>query len=599
MPNIRTYDHPTVTYNGFSFSGRWDKSDTYAYPPKFQLTGDIVYDDAGRNSIYTRYTLTVMCVIFTEAESLPGEELGADLEDIHDRLSDPHQELFVNGIGLPFESDIKTSAWGVQPKRIIVDPIAGLKAANLVWTVEFCLPTGINLQKNMGAAETQYYALNWASSWEIDESGLTTRTVNGYYQIAGRVLPKKDGTPANIKPEAIADQFRESIEIEIPLGFRRLSQSWRESLDKSRLNFTIVDRQFDFIAFPVQCTNARGDFTVNMQMPAGVTGMATLSMELEVVPGIHRSIAVIHFLRAAFDRQQMMLKALNTSERYVGKKVTVIPQFSQTRVGLFDRRVRYQMTWLITGCVSDLMYSRELYDPIKFQQADTPSSGGMTAATHQYWLSSLGKVTHQRGVAGLTSPKDNDRIVNIADGINQHKIVPGYTGVKFIPGTGTKFKCPDLDEEASWLAYDVSFEFVQETGYTIRNYLTPLEPKSVPKEDPNKSGTKLPTEATTVVDADYKKFVESNESGYFMILKFKGMRAQHAPTVPWPENADKMKLVWKTEKGPDTVGNVGCWPLKVLIATQVWWSPEPFEDMGESGKTGFCDNVSTLKKLSD
>ncbi len=598
MPNIRKIDSPTVEYNGFSFSGSYG-GETDVYPPQFKLSSDFIYDDAGRNTVYTKYTLTVTSVVFTENEVTPGTALGDDLKEILDLLATPHKRLNIHGMGLPFESVIESVAWGVQPKQVTYDPIAGLKAVYLTFVVEFCMATqaGTSLsgQKNRGV----FYALNWATTWSIDESGLTTRTVSGYYQIAGKVESTGDASSGKIVPVAISDEFRDNLEIPVPVGFRRLSQNWQENLAKDRLMFNIVDKQWDFMAFPVFCTNAKGKFAVSVEMPGAASGSARLSMTLEIVPGVHRSVAVRHFLRAAFDRQQAMLGNLKQSKRTVAG--TVIPKFAQSEVGIFDRVVTYTMDWVVVGCLMDVIYGKEMYDAIRFAQYDTPPQGGTSDQVHNTYKTSLGMTWDSRGHAGLTSPKPNDRVINAQDGKTSHEIVAGRRTMSPGFATTAPFTCPSLPPEQSWIAYDVSYEFRQETPLKFRSYMSSVIEHLVENNPVNYFGKVYPTTGYKRSDDDLKRYFEPAETGYYMIMYFKGLRAEHAPSIPMPKDAIKRKIhqVWRSDVGPTTVGNAGCHALRMTVSTAVFWSPNPFKEQGESARTGFCDNRPAVKSLAD
>jgi len=614
MSNPSQVSQPTIVYNGVNFSqlipgsdeNAWDGA--YTTPPTYQLQGDFVYDDAGRTITHTKYVLTVESVAYTEDTDVdtPGDTFGQQLVKLTQKLSTPHKDLQINGIGLQFKDNksVRDVLWGVKPLGVKVTPIAGMCAAFVTWGVEFNMITAIDQEKYGKDNNSIFFALNYHSSWEIDEHGLTTRTINGYYQVKGSV-----NKSSNRLSNVISDELREKLTFDIPIGFRRIRMNFSENLSKERMAFSFVDRQFDWNCFPVQCTGATGNFTVNAKMPGAQTGTATLTCTYEVAPGYNRGIAALHFLRAAFDRQKVMEKALRNPGKSMSDSVagTIIPASNTVVVGQFNRVISYSLTWTLAGCLTELMYGGDIFTPVKYQ-ASQPSDGGyVEKGTWAAWQKStpqrMGNGESNRGVAGLSTHKPSDVIADATDKLRAWNV--GY-GMKVTSGTSvtpTSILCPDIPPEYSYLTYDVDFEVRALGNVDYRTYAAPLE--SV--YDSFTSGittitNAIPGKSYKISDSDYMPFAEHGETHYFLIMKFKSMRAQYKPKIPKPKNGNGIKwdgnleefIAWRSVK-TKAVGTAGCHAVFMTIATYVFRSKYPILKTGEGGITTFCRSAKDSK----
>ncbi len=572
-------DQPSIEYNGYSFFQVVPESDegsndgTYTTPPRYDLQGTIIYDDAGRTPIYTRYVLTVESIAYTEDNaSQAGQNLGDAMADLSELLTAPHKELNIHSIGLPITNatGVADVLWGVKPLGIKFTPVAGQAAAFLTWAVEFNIVTAVDQQ--IGKTNNRiFYALNFSNTWDIDEHGLTTRTVTGYYQVRGKVT-----TAGKRFAKEVADNLRDKLQIPIPVGFRRINQTWSENLSRERMNFSVSDRQFEWNTFPVYCTKADGTFTIFAKLPGAATGGAELEVTYELAPGINKSIAAIHFLRAAFDRQKVLEKGLRTG--IAAGPGAVIPQMNTVTIGQFDRKVSYSLSWKITGCITDLMYGNEIFQPVKYGASTPDPTGYITKADWKKWSNSVwqfgGTVTN-RGVAQLEGYSDDGELIDPTSQKTAVSIGYGIVTTKKLTKLKKKFMCPDVPPAYSYLTYDCNFQVITRNNVTMRKYMTPLNYIQKTAEQALVSSPDgIPDLTYTPADKGYRQYAEYSEGSYFLVMKFKSMRVQYKPAIPEPKNTKGLKFEgdiellkkYSTAK-TEIIGSAGCHPVYLTLAT--------------------------------
>ncbi|MEX2176189.1 MAG: hypothetical protein WD872_17640 [Pirellulaceae bacterium] len=212
----------TLSYNGYTFDGASQVS----------VHVEFVNDDAGRTVIYHKHTITVRFMV-NDTNGTDG-----DMQNIRARLSKQGQALRFLGHGFGDDLSVNYSGsglrdvkWGPKPKILHWEPVGSDNTCEVIWEVETCVPvcntSGVH-------RTTGIMALNYSVSFRI-ERGLTTRVIDGYLEIAQTRLLAS--TPD------CADMYRHYINPFLPLEFERVDSDWRVSLDKSRLEFSITDRQ--------------------------------------------------------------------------------------------------------------------------------------------------------------------------------------------------------------------------------------------------------------------------------------------------------------------------------------------------------------------
>ncbi len=215
----------TLYYNGVSFAG----ADTVKVSTVFVL------DDAKRTVTHHEITIDVVAIV----AAVPTD---TDLLTIRAALSKAGQELkFLNrGFGTdiwinrPGGSGLRDMKWGPIPEILEWEPIGSANACQIHWRVKTCIPvcdiSGVH-------KTTGVMAFNYEAAFTVNKKGFTTRRVTGYIEIAQtrRVRAVPDS----------ADLYRNLITATAPLGFERDQRDYGTSLDKSRLTFTIVDKEIE------------------------------------------------------------------------------------------------------------------------------------------------------------------------------------------------------------------------------------------------------------------------------------------------------------------------------------------------------------------
>ncbi len=209
-----------LSYNGYTFDGA----------THIEVEVAFVLDDAGRTVIAHRHILTVQAIVNDD------NDLDAELFDIRKKLGESGGDLKFISKGFGDDLNIKATGAkrdvlsGPNPKILSWEPLGDNKACGITWQVEVT----VAVCKKGTPRSLGVMALNYSADYQIDKHGDTTRTLSGYIQIAQQI--------ANKRPANTADRHRAAFSPAGLAGFTR-EQSWSLSLDKSRVDFSIVDTQ--------------------------------------------------------------------------------------------------------------------------------------------------------------------------------------------------------------------------------------------------------------------------------------------------------------------------------------------------------------------
>lgn len=377
----------TLEYNGYAFDGT----------SKISVSVEFVPDDSGRTVVYHRHTIRVLAVVQGDSGTT------AEMLNIRQRLGEQGRELRFTGRGFGDDLIVNAGAgglrdvkWGPCPKVIRWEPIAHFRAGEIEWEIVTCVPicdTGI--QRWVGLM-----GLNYDVSFSIDERGYTTRTINGYIEIAqtrlGRLVPDT------------ADAYLAAYTTPIPSGFRR-SQTRHLSSDKSRLDFSITDTQIPSPnAFPpgvvdIQCRHRTG-----WRKGSGLV-RNVISAEIEVAPNMPNAFALIVFVNIANQR-------LNVARAAVGQAISVMGgQTNATGIVLMDefqidedvfgRRSSFSLGYQVPSSLAQFMFDCGLWQVLPTNWID--------------WHNSIALGQSQRGWAGMLHSANTDSIQDLCAPIQQ------------------------------------------------------------------------------------------------------------------------------------------------------------------------------------
>ena len=172
-----------LKYNGINFDGA----------SRVSVSCEPVRDEAEFTVLYQKYTITVQSVIARTGVTANGAGTDPDLETIRAALSEDGrelifrqkgfgQDLIVNGQG-----PIKDLCMGPKPQVLEWKPIGDYNACEITWSVTTCVPEC----NDRDPRRTGVMAFNYEVTWEINESGDTTRTIAGYLKIVQVRLSNK------------------------------------------------------------------------------------------------------------------------------------------------------------------------------------------------------------------------------------------------------------------------------------------------------------------------------------------------------------------------------------------------------------------------
>lgn len=363
----------TLSYNGFTFAGA----------RKVTVNAEMIQDEAQRTVAYVKHTITV------EATIAPGSGTPTDatLESIRMLLTKQGRELIftnegygtnltVNATGGGGVRDVK---WGPVPQLLSWESVGNGFAVDVVWSVTTCIP------ECTGARYSGIMAQNYEVLYDIDEHGDTTRTISGYIEIAQTWNGSSRTPPDN------ADAYRQRIAPAPPTGFER-KQSWKLSKDKSRLDFTIIDREIPSAnPYPADVTVIEADHTVSWSRgKKGLQYHNTISAKISMRRGISGSQAWLIFGTILNQRRQIA--------ESLGKATILVSL--DAREDIFGRTSSFSARYWFTSSIGQFLNESGLWIPI--------------GTNWNLWKSSLANDSfNNRGHAGLQNLPQNDVIVDL------------------------------------------------------------------------------------------------------------------------------------------------------------------------------------------
>lgn len=372
------------SYNGILFSAL----------TRSHATATPIPDSSGRVTKFIEHKIEIESWLSNNEQGV-----GDDLEDMQMRLTQPSGELkymeagygdlHVNGTSKVTDCD-----WGPKPSILSFKPLGGGNGAFITWAVTTRVPM-CNDARYQGIRE-----LNYTVSWDIDENGVTTRTISGHIEIA---LNRSKGEPRVVKGSA--EQYREKVRPDVPLGFQRMGGGkFTLSEDRTRLEFIFVDKQ---IVRPLPGFATGADVDQEVTQSSGRGGLAffnwdvTLSGTITLPPDRPRSEAWDTFLiilrsrlsKVAFTKGQLEAKVTGTKQ---GEAFLRSIRWSEKIFGWtssFD--VRYQF---IGVTLDEILLASGLWQPI-------------AGTSFAQWKKNLDNTAwNVRGTAGLRH-RDGDEIL--------------------------------------------------------------------------------------------------------------------------------------------------------------------------------------------
>lgn len=489
-------------YNGIRFGG----SGTGILPGEVKLQGTYVYDDAGRAVTYIRYVLEVhnfvagMTVTGLSAEAAHNDRV----DRINTALMVPGKQLKLIGCALGWLQNPKDVMWGPKPLGIQWSQQGDNLAAELIWTCEF----HVACRTPNASGDNNWLAWNYDTVWTIDDEGLTTRTITGYIQIPGVRIAGPGGVGAALTADAVRDRMG----VRVPIGFKRLGQTFHESASKDRLDFSFVDVQLPAEALPAGITRGSGQFSISSNGIGFSKHTATLSMGLTSAPNVPSQTAGLVFWGAVIAKHVAM------AQRF-GSAAKAIPCAYSISHGLWTRETQGSFAWAISTSFNKAVNGAGIWEVV----------GG----NYNTWRASMDALWGVRGMAGLGSFPGEDVIIDLCAAGSQGQTIGGsITG----PGTWSLdtqfvFDCGAIPEAVSWLGHDLRIR--------VKRYAPQTVHRKAVKYTPQSTDVSNPANATSLAAAYFedmqgqKPVTEYHGKPVtYIYLQFKGLKIGKVPQVP-------------------------------------------------------------------
>lgn len=264
------FDLGQVTYNGFLF------------PPALNTSVQCtpVYDDTDRSIMYMMYRIRIEFIIDLDLVGKLGEtgtetsawDTGASKGSIDNqmahlrrKLCQPGRTLRIANLGLGPDLRINDPAvnyvwdvtWGPKPRMISWKPLGMNRAGTVTWECEVGLvecenPAANNKERRIPDALSPHSRPNpngslpwnilqvyYNQSWDISETGSTTKTYDAVVETRGQI------NPTDVRKVLdSADHYRVFFEPALQAGFRR-TRSYKLDEKKTRLEISITDVEYE------------------------------------------------------------------------------------------------------------------------------------------------------------------------------------------------------------------------------------------------------------------------------------------------------------------------------------------------------------------
>jgi len=225
----------TISYNGVTIAGPRVHTRFSCRPQP---------DSANRTNLYNVYRLETDFVLSDDITGLGGGggDAGMNSEMIMALLNQPGGPLEFSGLGYGGLSVNTTSQnvdvlYGPKSQAIAYRPVASNAVMQVHWTCEVAIAQCPSSYSFVGQ-QNRLLDYVWTQDFSINQTGLTTVTTHGHLAIAlNRSSPGATSITYN------ADQQRDAFQFQVPLGFILVSQDYKISEDKSRMDFVGVCKE--------------------------------------------------------------------------------------------------------------------------------------------------------------------------------------------------------------------------------------------------------------------------------------------------------------------------------------------------------------------
>lgn len=492
----------TVTYGTVQFGG--SDAAQKSLPPMYAFRGVHRWDDSGRAIMGVDYTLSVRCIFFEVTEAA----MAANMRAIRSVLATPGLRLRIMGMGTGFgvidlpnavpPGTVFDIGNGPHPGPIECVPIGGHLAWELSWSVSFF----VSECATASTSQLAFLAFNFNTTWRNDFEGLTQRVISGHVLIPQYRNPNAPKTVLHV-----AEETRGAIVVSVPPGFARIENTWRESDDKGRLDFTIVDEQLEGDNLPVGITAGDGSFSFSagdgsIAGSGMASGMATLSMSLKTATNQHKTLAGNLFIIAALTKQVEMMQGMAAAKIAAAAETptrtipdgSAIPVSIRISNGKFarSRQTDCQMTWILTQELNAILAASGIWTPVHTLLSNSGFSLG--AQDYTQWRASMAALWNNRGTSGITSNAGEAVIIDLCDNVSNKTIgVSGSTPSTLTTSSLPSLACPTMPAGGGWIHWDLDIQVHrsdQQTTHRKAAFYLPSVGQLISQADPG-SGLKV------------------------------------------------------------------------------------------------------------
>ncbi len=436
----------TISYNGIDLTGP---------ETEVVINQTVVPDSAGRTEEYVRINIEIRKII-----------TAANIETVINKLSAFGGELklqnygwsnlWINGNSGTSKKDI---AYGPKPTVLSWRPIQPGLAWELHWAVETCIPY---CSDGSVAYSNKIQSLCYSISYDINDLGLTTRTITGHLTIpATRIRQQVRAIPDN------ADLYWEKIKPTIPLAFSRIQNNRTLSEDKRTLTFTLVDQELvSDEPYPKGIVHIDMEEGCQSNHRSLAQWRYSISGTIQVARPYPKSWAWDKFallLASRRDWQIVKADAINfpQPEAAINGDPPPAPVIQAGIIRLlafnfsdqiFGRQTEFSATWIMSCEIKNIIKMSGVFAPIGVNSWDD-WRGSMVA----YPMS-------HRGSAGFVFDNSNDAILDLCvnPAVNPEQNTIRTTQPYSTPSGYSPPPPSNIDN--SWVAYECKLTYEQDNG---------------------------------------------------------------------------------------------------------------------------------------
>lgn len=464
-----------VSYNGHQFDPNTTETTRIISTP--------MYDEAQRTIIYMKYLVELRSVIYGRSTDSQGPEgqrrTDVQMNLIRKRLQSPGGGFIYHDRGFgdfsinvgAAQRDVK---YGPKPKMLSWEPWGDANAALVMWQVEVCIP-----ECDAAKFENHAMAWNYRVQYVVDADGFTTRKVSGYIEI-----PQTRRIQADRRLQRSADEYRELIQPQTPVGFRPMPKTFVLNDAKTRLDFDFTDEEMGNNIPPPGCLRVDASMEAHNQPPGFLQYAYTLTATYDLARGVPADIARVHFRKLRDDKLRMVRKFAENNDRLnEGEKKNknqgkgepaVIPWTFRVRDPQIYGKIKkcyFQTSWLVVYKAIQSIMTVGFWEPV-------PDSNW------EKWKASLGDVLfNTRGNAGLKFDTRDDLIIDLCQKDMDNNVLKRRDKGP----SDSKLKTPALIQDKArlrgWVQFDQEFSLIEHNSTMIHK---PLIESTASLNDPRR-----------------------------------------------------------------------------------------------------------------